>query len=115
MNTSESARTERPWRVYWRATVASVLQPFLVDAVIVAIIVAVLWGTARLLILLAAKRCGITPAHVDHATALLGLLYVVAMLGTVTRRLYYNVFKNTGLPRQSPEGGGVVEETETSA
>lgn len=114
MRDAESPAREQPWRAYWRAIRGSVLQPFLVDAVTVAVIVSLLWIAARLLIMLGEGRCGITSAHLNHATALLGLLYVVAMLGTVTRRLYYSVFRSGKLPSQSSGTGGAAEEPDTS-
>ena len=114
MSTTEAPHAERPWKSYWRATFGSVLQPFLVDAVTIAVIVSLLWVAARLLIQFVGRSCGIAPAHLNHATALLGLLYVVAMLGTVTRRLYYNVFRSSRLPLQASGSGGATEETDAS-
>lgn len=72
----------------------SVLQPFLVDFIVILIIALMLWGSARILLFLGASRLGITGQHVDNAAFLLGGLYLVGMMVTATRRLYFNICRN---------------------
>lgn len=78
-------------RKYWRLVLLHVLQPFLIDLFVILVIAATLWGLARLLLLTAPSHFSLTSDHVDQAGFLLGLLYLVAMAITATRRLYFGI------------------------